>query len=291
MWWPRALRRPTDLWARLPRPARVARAVLSAFLVALPGMILMREWVEAITGTRPPATGMGWFAMVEAVIVAGAAAVMAWTLAWGRQSGLGWAATMRVSFGATVPSSWWSTPAVTKLLAPSSRGVRPPDRDVPADHRRAIGELVMQLPPSASRLGARITAAARRTTDALELCDSEIATLSPHASTGELDRLSAQLGALEEGGTRTSAEQRELSELLRRQLEVVRRIRVRCELVSQRRTRLLTRLRGLWTQASLLREALEAGDSVPTASSERIDALCGEIDRELASEPASVMSP
>jgi hypothetical protein len=291
MWWPRALRRPTDLWSRLPRPARVARAVLSAFLVALPGMILMREWVEAVTGTRPPATGMGWFAMVEAVIIVGAAAVMAWALAWGRRSGLAWAATMRVLFGATVPSSWWSTPPVSQLLAPSSRGVRPPDRDVPADHRRALGELVTQLPPAVFELGARIMAAARRTTDALELCDSEVASLSPHAGTGELDRLSAQLGALEGGGTGTSAEQHELTELVRRQLEVVRRIRVRCELVSQRRTRLLNQLRGLWTQAVQLREALEVGDSVPTGLSERIDALCGEIDRELASEPASVMSP
>jgi hypothetical protein len=277
MWWPRALRRPTDLWPRLPRPARVARAVLSAFLVALPGMILTREWAEAITGTSPPATGMGWFAMVEAVIIAGAALVMAWALAWGRHRGLSWAATMRMLFGATVPSSWWGTPAVSKLLAPSSRGVRPPDRDVPADHRRAIGELLAQLPPAATGLGARIMAAARHTLAALELCDSEMASLAPHAGTGELDRLSAQLGMLD--GT-TSAEEHELSDLVRRQLEVVRRIRVRCELVSRRRTRLLNQLRGLWTQASLLREAMEAGDPVPAALAARIEALCGEIDRE-----------
>jgi serine/threonine-protein kinase len=278
MWWPRALRRPADLWPLLPRPARVARAVLSAFLVALPAMILTREWVEAVTGTRPPATGMGWFAMVEAVLVAGAAAVMIWALTWGRRCGLSWAATMRMLFGATVPSSWWSTPAVSRLLARSARGVRPPDRDVPADHRRAIGELVAQLPPVAAELGARVAAAARRTTEALEICDNEIAALSAHASTGELDRLSAQLGALE---ATTSAEQRELSELLRQQLELVRRIRVRCELVSQRRTQLLNQLRGLWTQASLLHDATDAGDAVPRPLAERIEALCHEIDREL----------
>jgi hypothetical protein len=186
---------------------------------------------------------------------------------------------MRLLFGATVPSSWWSTPSVSRLLAPSSGGTRPPDRDAPADHRRAIGELVAQLRPEASTTGARILAAARRTIDALELCDSEIASLSPHGSAGELDRLSAKLGALE--GKVRSAEQNELSDLVQRQMEVVRRIRVRCELVSQRRTRLMNLLRGLWTQASLLRAATEEGAVLPAALAERIDGLCQEVDREL----------
>jgi hypothetical protein len=289
MWWPRALRRPTDLWARLPRPARLARTVMSAFIVALPGMILMREWVEAITGTHPSATGMGWFVMTEAVLIAGAAAVMVRALAWARRSGCSWSATMRLLFGATVPSPWWSTPAVSRLLAPSSRGVRPPDRDVPADHRRAIGELVAQLPPVASELGARIMAAARRTTEALERYDSEIASLAPHASTGELDRLSAQLGALEGS---TSAERQELSALVQRQLAIVRRMRLHCELVSQQRTQRLNQLRGLWTQASLLRQAIEETNEVPAAMGERLDVLCEEMHRTdspgiMAGQPAA----
>ena len=40
MWWPRALRRPSDVWARLPWQARLVRVVLSAFFLAVPGMIV-----------------------------------------------------------------------------------------------------------------------------------------------------------------------------------------------------------------------------------------------------------
>ena len=47
MWWPRRLRRPTDLWVRLPWQARLVRIVLTAFLVGLPGLILLRHWLAA----------------------------------------------------------------------------------------------------------------------------------------------------------------------------------------------------------------------------------------------------
>jgi hypothetical protein len=276
MWWPRSLRRPTDLWDRLPRPARVVRAVLSAFIVALPAMILTREWVEAITGTRPPATGMGWFAMTELALIVGAGAVMAWALAWARRRGLSWAATMSVLYGATVPSSWWASAPVSGLLAPSSRGVRPPDRDVPADHRRAIVELAAQLPASAAAIGARISAAARSAADAVAQCDAEIASLSAHANTGEVDRLTTQLGALSR--LPASQEQEELADLLGRQLEIVQRMRVHCELVSRRRAHLLNQLRGLWTHALLLHDEMQERGNVPAPAQDRLTALMAEME-------------
>src|SRR5262249_50300924 len=40
LWWPRALRRPNDVWARLPWQARWVRVVLASFFVGLPGLIL-----------------------------------------------------------------------------------------------------------------------------------------------------------------------------------------------------------------------------------------------------------
>jgi hypothetical protein len=76
----------------------------------------------------------------------------------------------------------------------------------------------------------------------------------------------------------SSAEQDELTELLKRQLEVVRRIRVRCELVSRRRAHLLNQLRGLWTHAALLRDEVHDADDRPAAASERLVALLGEME-------------
>ncbi|HEX7942919.1 MAG TPA: serine/threonine-protein kinase, partial [Gemmatimonadaceae bacterium] len=50
MWWPTRLRRPNDLYAMLPRPARRVRVAVSAFTIGLPALILAREWYEAATG-------------------------------------------------------------------------------------------------------------------------------------------------------------------------------------------------------------------------------------------------
>ena len=73
MWWPRTLRRPNDLYAMLPRPARRVRAAVSAFIVALPALILTREWVEAVTGAPLSADGRRVFLGVEALMLVGTA--------------------------------------------------------------------------------------------------------------------------------------------------------------------------------------------------------------------------
>src|SRR5204863_7968418 len=70
MWWPRALRRPNDLWRRLPWPARTVRVVLSVFLFALPTMILLRDEFEAAVGRGGE---LPWFGMSESGLVIGSA--------------------------------------------------------------------------------------------------------------------------------------------------------------------------------------------------------------------------
>ena len=283
MWWPRALRRPTDLWPRLPWPARMVRAVLSAFTVALPVLILTRGRLEATVRLSPDGPGREWFATLEAALVLGAAVATAGALWWAHGRGLPVAKAVRVLFGATTPSPGWRTPDVARLLAPTAGlGVRPPDPAVPADHRRAIAELAPLLPPPAASLGARAVEMARRTLAAIEACDAEVAALSRDASAGELDRLTAQVAALEEEVPSASlAERRELLALVRSQLSVVRRMRLRCELVSQRRTRLFTLLRGLWTQLCLVRDTAADDPLVTGTVSDRVRALSDEIGREL----------
>ena len=45
------------------------RSALSAFIVALPALILTRQWVEAVTGA-----GVGWFGAAETLLVVSAGA-------------------------------------------------------------------------------------------------------------------------------------------------------------------------------------------------------------------------
>src|SRR5215207_120006 len=140
MWWPLALRRPTDLWTRLPWQARFVRGVLSAFLLALPAVVLTRQWFVTNDGPWSGGVGHTLFLAGEALLVFGTAAVVVASLWWTRRRGLSLADGARVLFGATTPSPAWNQPHVAELLSVPRGSVRQPDRESPADHRRAIGE-------------------------------------------------------------------------------------------------------------------------------------------------------
>jgi len=277
MWWPNGLRRPTDLWARLPRPARVVRAVLSTIIIALPAMILMREWIEAVAGESLADAGQRWFVRAEAVLIVVAIGVVTWAFRWALQRGLSWEESARVLFGATTPSAGWSTPVVRRLLVTPVHGVRPPDRDDAEGHRRAIADVAAQLSAPYAELRTMVSASAARAAREVDACTAEIASLETHAGAVAIDRLSAQVGALEDASA-TSPEAEELTQLLQRELELVRRMRVRMDRLAQRRAELLTLLRGLWRHVSTVRDAEDSATPALASAVADLRILCREMD-------------
>jgi serine/threonine-protein kinase len=272
MWWPRGLRRPTDLWRRLPWRARLVRGAVSAFIIALPALILTRQWVEAVTGA-----GVGWFGAAEAMLVGGVVAVVVLVALWARRRALAWSETTRLMFGATATSAGWSSPALRRLLAPARGGVRPPERDVPDDYRRAIDEAVAHLEGAVRAPALRTAELARQLIAELDRCDAELRSLSRGSGVAESDRIVAQLAALDEA-EHVSEETRALGELLRAQLEIVQRMRVRCELLSARRGRLLHLLYGLWTRLTALGDVSSVAKADELA---QLDEVRAEVESEL----------
>jgi hypothetical protein len=266
MWWPRPLRRPHDVWRRLPWPAKAIRVIMSVFCIVLPTLVL--------THARD---------RIKLTVVAIAAAALATALAWARRRSLGWSDAVRVLFGATSPSVGWSEPQITHVLAPAHDRVRPPDAASPADHRRAIAELAALLPARLAGLRADAPLLAHRLMIALDDCAREASALARAASAAELDRLTAQLGALEAEPARIDDERAELIALVRRQLELVRAMRIRAELVAQRRAKLLGLMRGLWAQ---LRAANGPPSDVSRSAAEVI-ARFHELRREAEGELGS----
>ena len=278
MWWPGPLRRPNDLWRRLPWPAKAVRVVLTAFLVLLPSIILTRQWVRAVSVV--PGNGTLLVNAAELLLLWGTAMVIAAALSWALFRKLSLPDAVRLLIGTTTPSPGWNAVAIVRLLASPGGGVHPPRHDVPADHRRAIAELVAQLPPSSNGIGVLAIRAAERAVAAIDACTAEFARLSHDASTGELDRITAQLAALESAEGVSGDERQELTELVRQQLAVVRRMRVRFELVSNQRTRTFSLLRGLWVQLGVSRDS-KLDDGVPRdLPRDRLRILCEEIERE-----------
>lgn len=156
--------------------------------------------------------------------------------------------------------------------------MRPPDREDAADHGRAIAEVAARLSGPCAELARRVGASAARVVAAIEACDVERTWLETHAGTGVIDRLSAQLAALESANT-TSPDAGELTQLLRRELELTGRMRAGLDHVAQRRTRLLSLLRGVWTHLATVRDAQLEEREIPHAAIADLSSL----DREIAS--------
>jgi hypothetical protein len=118
MWWPRSLRRPTDLWTRLPMPARVVRVALSAVFLIVPVLIIVRPWLQSFVGDWR--VNWRWFLIAEGAVVALAAVVVAVALGWSQRQGLTVGEAVRLLFGATVMSSSWRSPRLARLLRPAT---------------------------------------------------------------------------------------------------------------------------------------------------------------------------
>ncbi|MDB4883677.1 MAG: putative serine/threonine protein kinase, partial [Gemmatimonadetes bacterium] len=272
MWWPRSLRRPSDLWRRLPWRARLVRGALSAFIISLPALILTRRWVEAVTGA-----GVGWFGLAESALVISAGAVVLSVLPWARRRALSWGETVRLLFGATATSAGWTSPGLRRLLAPPRGHARAPEPREPAEYARAMDDFAAQLGGAARESATRSARTARRVLELLERFDGELGVLAAASGTGELDRVAARLAALE-SATASDEAARELAELLRAQIAVMRRLQVRCETIASRRARVLQLLHGLWTQLAALRELETDAEREALA---RLESVRSELDVEL----------
>jgi hypothetical protein len=161
-------------------------------------------------------------------------------------------------------------------------------RDTAAEHRRAILEALPTLPPAAMAVSADLTSAVKRLHDDIDIHDAEIAALERDASASEVERLSSRLAAFNADSSATPA-RRELTELVRRELDVVRELRVACEIVSQRRAHLYAMMRGLWTQVSIVRDQATGASSPTHPAIVRLIELADEVTRDLDNqrEPAN----
>lgn len=290
MWWPRALRRPSDLWARLPWRARFFRVAMSVFTIGLPLSILTRHWLEARGRLGFDGARRALLLGADQLLFAGSAVTLVAAIVWAVRQGLNRTQVVRILFGATSASAAWKSPALSRLLRPATGRVRPPERDVPADHWRAIGDLIPLLPLELADAGLEASRIAHQLVGVIERCDEELASLERDASMSEIDRLGAQLAGLEAPAPSSNGERVELRDVVHRQLDLMRRMRGRHELLSRQRVHRLELLRGLWTQLCMTCDEHDVRMAAATEPAGRVQALCAEIAAELDTAPAGQLS-
>ena len=270
LWWPARLRRPDDVWRCLPTSVRATRVVLSAFFLLVPIAAFLQRRAAEWSGVDGAAI-REWLLAAEYALLGASVAILS-AAAW-RWRGRGLPADdlAKLLVGPTASTSFWTRPSIASLLKPTSA---PPVSvkaapETPHDYLRAISSLAAELTGPARVVGSDAVRAARQIHTAVEALDVEIAMLARDADPADAARREQRLAAL----TERDEDERQLGHLLRRQLEVVGRLRARLELASANRARLLSLARELWL---LLGQADrdDRGHEERDALRARVDAIC-----------------
>jgi hypothetical protein len=245
------------------------RIVISISVPLLLALILVRG--------RAPSELASWLGVAQWALVGASIVVAAAGFAWARRARLEVDQALRLMFGPTLTSPAWETPAFTRLLAPASGKVREPESTIPSDYLRAIRDMLPYIRVSGSDPGRAALETAERLLSAINHRDAELATLSRDAGPDEERRLVSQLDALDTRGTGDTAERIELRELVQHQLDIIRRMQGRREVILTERAHFTDLFRALW---ALVRAA---GDTMDDQSRviDRLHALCTEIRTEV----------
>jgi predicted Ser/Thr protein kinase len=278
LWWPRPVRRPSDVWDRLPRSVRLTRLMLTAFFILAPALKYAERRRRSAAGPPAGLTINGFHAAEYAFVAAVAlfVAVSLWRL---RGRGIPTADLARVLVGPTAAATFWSSPGVTALLEPR------PTRDLqsrfdtpltPHELLRAISDAAERLAGAPRALGTDAVAAARQLFAGVELLDGEISMLARDADPAEVARLEQRLAAGDD--ISEDPDEQQMRMLLRRQLELLSRLLARLESATTQRERLVTRLRELWGCVRALHT--ESADGDARGAAERIALICMAAERE-----------
>ena len=296
-WYPAHWRARADVWDRLPIELRRARSLLGwgaiVMMVWLPSFLLISINANNFYRTTGRETVLvkldrvlkanrwirgGVAATPLALVAPGFFFLWRWKRRWTRSRIAKDLAEAAIGMD-TANRAFWSRPEIAPILLPPG----------------SVSRSSSKPPASAQEMGAAISAAfagvggelagfsvkardaARELAQAVAALDHQIGALVSAVDPAETKRLADRLGAL--GPDRGPSDiNREVREILLRQLEAVRVIESRIEEARSRRTQRFELLKTLWLQAVELRAA---ANDAPSAShpTDRLRRLLAQIDQ------------
>ena len=279
MWWPPQLRRPRDLWPRLPARARLARMALSAFLIIVPLLIFL----ATPTGVEPPLLTVPlpiqW--MIIAVLAGGVMTVLVTAWMWARRQRLAGPEIVRLLIGPTVVSQFWDSHKVASLLRAVARPVAIDVHASPENPRDCHDKIKRgaQLLPNGSRaLGRFAMQAAHELLAEVDSLDVEISELAQVSDPASIARIEAGLRELKPS-THDSVMATNRRRALESELAQLRDIDMRLDVARHDRARRVELHRAIW-QALVALIDLRPGDPAAERVRERLRRLCvGDDDR------------
>jgi hypothetical protein len=283
-WYPRRLRRPGDVWDRLPPPFRrwrVSATLLAAALVPWLALTMYTEgrrlaqapaYVQETVGTE---LTVAWIVLGLAALGASVTQIPCARML--RSRGYETYTLRRVArallIGPTSDRTLWKKPELSRVLLPPA-GTAAPEPQSPSEYLSAIGRAAEALTGGGRALGLEALALGRRLHAALLEVEREVARLAREADPAEAARLDARLAAV--GGEEPrSDEERQMARLLAQQRDLLLRMQERLDEARGRRARAYEDLRELWRGLGQLASA--AGPAQGTAA-ERLRERLARVD-------------
>lgn len=267
-WYPRRLRRPANVWDRLPRPVRHMRA-LPTILLPLLVLLFIGPFPNAYRSPVAFWTKVGMFG----------ALVVTWDLFMLRgklhlkRLGVVGVQSRRMLMSAPLSNEFWSRPNIVALLAPASKEAR---RETTHDQLQSILRNANELSGALRPLGSEAAVAARQLIASIDDVDREIAELAQSLEPGEEERLADKIASL------TRDDDQPLRTLLDKQRELIRGLVARVEEAKERRNRRVEMLKTLALHVASLRARSSSSEAATDVRmiSDRVRGLCDEIARQ-----------
>ena len=286
LWWPASLRRPDDVFDRLPASVRRARGWLSACMMTMLFVAVPLGLAGFSTGCiecsehallRKSLILGGFAVMLGSVIGAGLTSIRA--LAWRKKWTLSRFEAEKLLSEPTHGSRFWERPAIARLLD-DNRRIAP--REAPRGGDAlvlAVREIAAALPEAGSSIASESIGAAVELAAELRALDERISELARQADSAEQLRLEARLAALGPERSDEGDVARQMRALLRGQADLFRELETRRAELESRRNAMQEQLRTLWLQMANYHARLMAQDDSALELSARIRDLCRSIER------------
>jgi hypothetical protein len=281
MWWPHSLRRPGDVWPRLPTRIRVNRIMLTAsmalmFGVTIPGMLYVLVWS---VGDNPPLPAwlgrwvfsysmMVWAPLMFIPLISAAS--------WRKRYRL----SDRLANRLLQEPTWnnprfWERPEIAAVLERVMRATASTTPQTPVEYVAAIAAAASALPEAIRPALSEVSDTARELATHIAALDAELAELSRDADPAERAKLEQKVSAM---GSRAG----QLRDLLVGQIALLDTLDARRRQLGDDRARYVAMLKSVWLQVASLRAENAQASLSATEITGRVRALRDELERQRA---------
>jgi hypothetical protein len=256
LWYPRRLRRPGDVWDRLPRPFRRSRVTATLLLLALLPWLALTMYTEGRRVAQAPpfvqetvGTELTVAWVVLGLAALGAALSQIPCALMLRRRGYETYTLRRVArallIGPTADRGLWKKPELSRVLEPPA-GEAAALPQTPSELVSAIARAADTLGGGRRELGPEALALGRRLHAELQGLEREIARLARESDPAEAARLDARLTTLGADEQARSDEELQMKRLLGEQRDLLHRLQQRLHEARDRQERCREGLREVW---------------------------------------------